>query len=66
MAGKAGVQVRGKVYPAFLLAHDDFAAKPLMMAGMVKLDPSDGISYKRLGAAAELNGVRFWTTKIVL
>ena len=65
MAGEPGVPVQGKVYAAFLLAQDDFAAKPLM-AGMVKLDPSDGMSYKRLEVAAELNGVHFWTTKIVL
>ena len=65
MAGKAELQMQGKVYAAFLLAHDDYAAKPLM-AGMVKLDPREGVSYKRLEAAAELNGVHFWTTKIVL
>ena len=65
MAADAETLVHGKVYAAFLLANRDYDAKPLM-AGMVKLDPSDGVTYKRLETAAELNGVFFWTAKIVV
>ena len=65
MADDAKASVQGKVYAAFLLSQADYAAKPLM-AGMVKLDPSEGMTYKRMETAAELNGVFFWTTKIVL
>ena len=58
MAADAETLVHGKVYAAFLLANRDYDAKPLM-AGMVKLDPSDGVTYKRLETAAELNGSSF-------
>ena len=55
----AAEAVHGKVYAFILLADGSFNSRPLM-AGMVKLDPSDGVTYKRLEAAAALNGHRFW------
>ena len=60
----AAEDVHGKVYAFILLADGSFNSRPLM-AGMVKLDPSDGVTYKRLEAAAALNGHRFWAKKIV-
>ena len=56
--------VQGKVYAAFIFSDKSFDSRPLL-AGKVKLVPGDGVTYKRLEAAAELNGNRFWTKIIV-
>ena len=61
----AGVIVQGVVYAAFILAEEENSSEPLL-AVMLKLDPSDGMTYKCLETEAELHGRHFWSTKIGL
>ena len=61
----AGVLVQGVVYAAFILAEEENSSEPLL-AVMLKLDPSDGMTYKCLETEAELHGRHFWSTKIGL
>ena len=59
-----GTLVQGKVYAAFFLLSKDWGSRPLL-AAMVKLDPSDGVTYRVLENSADQNGVFFWPAKIV-
>ena len=59
-----GTLVKGKTYAAFIMKDEDFCAKPLL-AGILKLDHSEGLSYKMMQTAAQTNGYFFWTTKLI-